>query len=82
MEVKQLWCEADHSPESSVEVKKSGALHVLSLDVFMADRGTAILWCAICEFHISVLFIYMAEILTSIHLYVYFFFFLEILQFT
>jgi len=45
----------------------------------MADRGTTILQCVICEFHISVLFIYMAEILASMHLYV--FFFSEMLQF-
>jgi len=43
VEVKQFWCESDNSPESIVEVKKSGALHVHPLDVFMADRGTTIL---------------------------------------
>jgi hypothetical protein len=53
-----------------LRLRLSGAIHVFPLDVFVAGRGTTTLWCVICEFHISVLFIYMAEMLTSIHLYV------------
>ena len=74
MDVKQLWCEADHSPESSVEVTTKWSF---PLDVYVAGGGTTTLWCVICELHVSVLFICIAEILTSIHLYMCIFFLLR-----
>jgi hypothetical protein len=49
-----------------LRLRISVALHVHPLDVFMAGRGTTIPWCVICGFHISVLFIYTPEILTSL----------------
>ena len=62
-----------------LRLRPSGAIHVFRLDVFVGGGGTTTLWCVICEFHISVLFIYLAEILTHIHLCVYvcIFFFLR-----
>lgn len=78
VEVKQLWCEADYSPESSVEVKTKWSYTCLSLGCLRGRRrDNHTLVCYLWVSHICSLYLLGRDLntYTFVCVCVYFFFF-------
>jgi hypothetical protein len=78
VEVKQLWCEGDHSPESSVEVKTKWSYTCLSLGCLRGTwRDSHTLVCYLWVSHNRSLYLHGRDLNKYTFVCVYFFFFLR-----